>query len=131
MKDLEKMLMSKKDKGEMSKEDIQAKMDVLMELMQMAREAMGSKVKSGMDEMNKVSVMAPDKEGLEEGLDKAKELMQSPMLEESEEEMEENPEEKKMEEPSMEEMKEESNLFSKTPSLEKKKKKLFSMMDEE
>ncbi len=79
MKDMEKMLMAKDNKqdGKMSPEDMQAKMDVLHELLQMAHEAMGGKVKHGMDEMQKVSVMAPDKQSLEKGLDKAKEIAAS------------------------------------------------------
>lgn len=78
MKDgMEKMLMAKSGKqdGKMSPEDVKAKMEVLHELLQMAQHAMGGKVKHGMDEMQKVSVMAPDHKSLEAGLDKAKELM--------------------------------------------------------
>ena len=115
MKDLEKMLMSKKDKSKMSEQEVQAKMDVLMELMEMAKEALGSKVKSGMDEMQKVSVSAPDKEGLEEGLEKAQELVEkSPdmMMEEKEE---------------LPEMPKKDEMMKK----EKSKRKLFSMLDED
>jgi pyruvate-formate lyase len=60
--------------------DMQAKQDVLKEMMQMAMEAMRGKNKHGMDEMmnmKKVSVMAPDDESLEAGLDKAKEVLEA------------------------------------------------------
>lgn len=50
MKDLEKML-AKPTKGEMSKEEIQAKLDVLMEMLEMIQSEVGGSVKSGMDEM--------------------------------------------------------------------------------
>lgn len=162
MKDgMEKMLMAKSGKqdGKMSSEDIQAKMEVLHELLKMAHDAMGQHVKGGMDAMQKVSVMAPDHKSLEAGLDKAKELMgkgmepddamgnhmeeeESPdeekaeMLEGSgnpdeESDKEGSPQEEASESPK-EEMKEkeEQSLFSKKPSKEMpKKKKLFSMED--
>lgn len=94
MKDLEKLLMKKKDNGKLSEDEAQAKMDVLMELLEMAQGAMGSKVKNGMDGLKKVSVMAPDKEGLEEGLEKAQDLMEKPEIEEmvDSEEKSESPE---------------------------------------
>lgn len=85
MKDLEQMLMKKKDSGKMSEDAVKAKQEVLEELMAMCEQALGHGVKSGMDEMKKVSVMAPDKKSLVEGLDKAKDLAQSPMLEKMEE----------------------------------------------
>lgn len=74
------MLMQKKDKSNMSKEEIQAKMDVLQELMDMCKDKMGQSVKSGMDEMNKVTVAAPDKESLAMGLDKAKDIAEDPKM---------------------------------------------------
>lgn len=83
-----------KDSKKMPK-DVQAKKDVLQEMMQMAMEAMRGKNKHGMDEMmnmKKVSVMAKDKQGLEEGLDKAKEVIASKDGEESpEHEIDESP----------------------------------------
>lgn len=81
MKDLEKMLMKKKSSGEMSKEEIQAKMEVLQELMEMCQQKMGSDVKNGMDEMQKVTVAAPDQESLLEGLEKAHEIAENPAVE--------------------------------------------------
>lgn len=74
MEELMKMLAKKKD-DKMSPDEVQAKMDVIKELLGMADEHMGSKVKSGLDDMQKVSVMAPDSESLEAGLDKAQDLV--------------------------------------------------------
>lgn len=68
------MLTKKKDSGEMSSEEIQAKMEVLQELMDMCKDKMGSSVKDGMDEMQKVTVAAPDKASLAAGLEKAQEI---------------------------------------------------------
>ena len=69
----------------------QAKIDVLKELMQMAKDSMRDKTKSGMDEMRsaqKVTVAAPDKESLLMGLEKAEDVLESaPEMEESSEEM--------------------------------------------
>ena len=95
MKDLEKLLMGKKDSSKMSDNAAQAKMDVLQELMDMCREQMGNKVKDGMHEMQKVTVAAPDKEALALGLDKAKQLTQHM----PEDESQEDPEEEKHETP--------------------------------
>lgn len=123
MKDLEKILMKKKESGKLSDEEAQAKMDVLQELMEMAHQAMGSKVKNGMDEMKKVSVMAPDKEGLEEGLEKAQELVEKPelsdMLEKSEEmpEMEEKEEKQSL---SLEDDEDEDSIFNMKSKMSKK-----------
>ena len=52
---------------------IQAKIDVLQELLQ---EATMSTEQSMMDGMQKVEVMAPDAEGLEMGLEKAEEIVE-------------------------------------------------------
>lgn len=96
-----KMLADKAGKSEsMSPEAVQAKQDVLKELLQMAMEAMGDKVKGGMDEMQKVSVMAPNKEDLTQGLDKAKDLLagaDDESEEDSKEEATETPAEEKAE----------------------------------
>lgn len=72
-KELMKMLSNPKGEDkEMSKEDIMAKMDVLKELLEMANMKSGDDFKKGME---KVSVTAPDKEGLMMGLDKAKDII--------------------------------------------------------
>ena len=74
-------LMSKKPSVKMSPEEIQAKMETVMELLTMAQEAMGGSVKSGMDELmapkevSSVEVSAADPESLEEGLETAQDLV--------------------------------------------------------
>lgn len=70
---LDKLAGSKKEEGDDS--HAEAKMQVLHELRDMAMEMMGSRAKGKMPhEMHGVEVMAPDKEGLEKGLDMAKQL---------------------------------------------------------
>lgn len=81
-------------KKEMSKMDIQAKMDVLKELHDLCKAKLGEKVKGGLDSMKSVTVSAPDEESLEQGLELAQELAP-----EMETESEEKPE---METPEME-----------------------------
>ena len=56
------------DKDEMKK---QARMDMVKELRKMATDAMAS----GMGDMKKVTVASPDSEGLSEGLEKAKQML--------------------------------------------------------
>lgn len=76
MKELMQMLEqegSMEGQGELSPEMIQAKIDVLQELLQ---EATMSTEQSMMDGMQKVEVMAPDAEGLEMGLEKAEEIVE-------------------------------------------------------
>lgn len=93
LSDLEKMLMKgQKSEGEMSKEHLEVKMEMLKELMEHAKKGMGDRVLGGLEGLKKVTVAAPSKEGLEEGLEKAQELLESeesPVMEESEEESEE------------------------------------------
>lgn len=85
MEELMKMLAKKKNsEGKMSDEEIQAKMDVIKELLEMADGEMGHRVKSGMDSMNKITVAAPDAESLEAGLEKAQDLIEKSEDEESE-----------------------------------------------
>lgn len=86
MDDLKKMMMKKADKApEMDQAAIEAKLDVIKELMQMAQATMAGKVKGGLDEMHKVTVMAPDQEGLAEGLDKAEDVVdEAPEMESDE-----------------------------------------------
>lgn len=97
MKDLEKMLMKKKDKGDGSMDEMhrKAKMEVIQELIQMAKEEMGSRYASdlsnplGEPDMQEVKVMAEDEEGLEKGLDKAKDVLgMLPGMDEDEEDEE-------------------------------------------
>lgn len=87
----------------MSEEEKQAKLDVVKELLEMARAAMADGVKDGLDGMasRKVEVSADSPEGLEEGLDKAQELV-SQLPESEEQEAEEGPEHEASETPEME-----------------------------
>lgn len=90
MKDLTKMLTMQKNKGELSKEAIQAKKDVLQELMDLAHGMLSDKVKGGMDEVRKVTVAAPDKAGLKEGLQKASEIIDQTELSDDQDDNEED-----------------------------------------
>lgn len=85
-----KHLLEKMDKGSESHSDsAQAKLAVLEELRNMAMEMMGDKVRDRLPkkEMHSVEVAAPDREGLEAGLDMAKSAL--PMAESTSEEAEE------------------------------------------
>ena len=116
----------------MSKESIQAKLDVISELMEEIQEAMGGDVKGGLEEMlaskmskepmlggdiKKVTVAAPDAEGLEKGLEMAKEMApdMSKMAEKhGAEEMDESHAEHmaEMKNPKLEEEEEGDDLYS-------------------
>lgn len=78
MKDLSKLLGGgDAAPAKLSPQEVQAKMDVIKELMQEMVEAMGGQVKSGMDDMGalkKVTVAAPDDQSLSKGLDLAKDV---------------------------------------------------------
>jgi hypothetical protein len=101
MKKLMKMLEEKDSnmKGKMSPEKSKAKMDVLKELMSMAD---SGEVGSMAEGLQKVTVAAKDKSGLEKGLEKAKEVVEGmPEMEDEEEEDKEeggplSPEEEEM-----------------------------------
>ena len=69
-----KAMMAGEDSDPMMKAKLKAKMDVLQELMAMAEEGETSGL---MDDMQKVTVAAPDAEGLKEGLEKAEDMMGS------------------------------------------------------
>lgn len=83
------LLMKKKREGKMlSPEAKDKKMEVIQELMEAMGSDMGEKIKG----LQKVTIAAPDKEGLEEGLEKASEIVSESdevMAEESEEEIDE------------------------------------------
>lgn len=120
MKDLSKMLGKDSEmKGKMSEQEIQAKLDVIKELMDEMMAAMGGSVKSGMDEMKKVTVAAPDKESLLKGLDAAQEIVPEISEEPSEEEAKMDSGEKPMMQEDEEDM---SDLYS---LMQKKKKKML------
>ena len=88
MDELLKKLSAKKQ-PKMDDQEAKAKLEVVQELLQMAQEAMGEHVKSGMDsmmpKMSSVEVSAPDEESLSEGLDMANGLVENPELEDAEE----------------------------------------------
>lgn len=92
---LAKLMMKKASKGKddkMSDMEVQAKMEVLKELLGLAQDEMGGRVKSGMDEMQKVTVAAPDKESLLKGLAKAEEITEEAPEMDSDEESDEESE---------------------------------------
>lgn len=132
MKEMMEELSSSGKPKELSKEMIQSKVDVLKELLGLSEEAIRSKAKEGLDGARamKVSVLAKDKEGLKEGLEKAEEVLEGemPEMEEESEEQEESEEspikadssmleevEEKEEEkkPEMDEEDEEESFFAK------------------
>ena len=122
MKDLKDML-GKAPKGQ-DEDKKMAKMKALKDLKDTMSKSMGSGLMAG---MKKVTVAAPDQEGIEKGLDKAKEIvkdapeMESPE-EESDEEMSESPE---MEvEEALEKIEDPSEIDKLMKMLEEKKKLL-------
>lgn len=125
--------MAKKGGHEMSPEEKKAKMEVVMELLEMAKEAMGDHVKSGLDGMQKVEVMAPDKEKLAEGLELAGDVVEKGPEALMEHEKEETPEEESKESPEMESEEKEYGVEKEEESEEDKKKSkkkpLFNMFD--
>lgn len=124
------------DKKSMSPAQRQAKMDVLKELMDMAQDEMGKKVKTGMDELHKVTVAAPDAESLTEGLKIAENILPeeniNPEVEEltpSEDTIVSEPEVLEATETiSADEDDEDDDIFSRK---KKTKSKMQSLMDEE
>lgn len=134
MDDMKKMF-GKPSDGKMSASEAKAKMDVLHELLAMVEDSMGSNVKNGMSDMQKVSVMAPDQEGLSHGLDVAKDLtsdeQEDPMSAMADMKVEGSPEEESLESPKAEDEEEQSFFGKKAMKPEVKKKKLFSMMDDD
>ena len=76
MKELmDQMAMQDDDSMEHESGELEAKMEVLKQLHQMASELLSGEMDQPMDDMEKVEVMASDEEGLEAGLEKAQELM--------------------------------------------------------
>lgn len=74
----------------MSPNEIKAKMSVLEELMNMASGAEGDDLEGHFKGLQKVTIAAPDKKGLAEGLDKAEDMMSSPDDEEMHESLNED-----------------------------------------
>lgn len=81
MDELSKLMGKKPASVKMSDDEVKAKMEVVMELLEMAQEAMGNSVKGGMDEMalpkemSSVKVSAADPEDLQEGLETAHDMV--------------------------------------------------------
>lgn len=73
MKGLMEALMDKKEEMPMDEKSMEAKKETLMELIEMMSKLAGEEVSEG---MQKVTVAAPDKESLMEGLDKAEEVVE-------------------------------------------------------
>ena len=117
MKDLKDMLgKPDKEQDSMKKE---SKLKALKALRKMASDMESEDIKG----IRKVTVAAPDKEGLEKGLEKAKEIVENPM--EMAEEMSEDSEMEEMEE-SAEETDDLSEIEEAIKKLEEKKAKLLN-----
>lgn len=115
MEDMKKMLDKKKKEGDPLKK--QAKLSALKNL----RSAMSGMMQGDLgDKMNKVTVAAPDKESLEAGLDKAKDVLDDMPSEDSDMEMEESPS-MESEEPAMSEQ-EIDQMMQKLMEMKKKLK---------
>jgi hypothetical protein len=75
MKELmEQMSMQEEPEMDMQDSDLESKMEVLKQLHEMMSDILGGDLDE-MDEMEKVEIMAPDQEGLEEGLSMAQDFM--------------------------------------------------------
>jgi hypothetical protein len=88
----EDMMKMMKGESHDSADHDSAKLEVLEELRELAMSMMGDKVKSRMnpmDEMKEVTVAAPDEEGLEQGLELAKEVIPGQESEEDDMELDE------------------------------------------
>jgi len=83
MKGFKELLMKKAKSGEfLDEKKIEAKREVLEALQEMIKGEVGGKL----GEMKKVTVASPTKEGLQEGLEKAEEVIEKmPKMEEMEE----------------------------------------------
>lgn len=89
MEKFKKMIMQKAKEGKfLSDEDKSAKMDILNEIKDMTQSEMGNDLKK-VKGMKKVVVASPTEEGLKEGLEKAGDVVEEKMGEESESEDEE------------------------------------------
>lgn len=96
-----KLLAKKNEDGDMSPEDVAAKMDVLKELLHMASAKQGEDVHGG---MQKLMVAAPDKNGLKAGMHKAEDMLDHMSKED------ESPEEEASESPAQEEGEEQEEM---------------------
>lgn len=76
MKDMLMKKLMKSEASEMPKSEKMGKMAALKELIQEMSALMGSDLENPMEEMQKVTVAAPDKESLMKGLDKAEDVLE-------------------------------------------------------
>ena len=104
-----KELMKKKGKEKLDPSYKDAKMGVLKEIMDMA----SGEMKGDLAGAQKVTVAADDKEGLKDGLEKAKDLVGKMPVDDKEHEDSESPEKEAAEEEGAEEAKEEEGSESK------------------
>jgi len=82
MDKFKELLMKKKKEGKMLDPKMAGhKMEIIQQLMEMMSGEMGENLKG----LKKVTVAAPDKEGLEKGLEKAQEVIGEESMEEGEE----------------------------------------------
>lgn len=120
-----KEILGKKPKAkaddEMKKE---SKLKAIKEMRSAASEMMGGDIKDGLDSMKKVTVAAPDKEGLEKGLEKAKEML--PKMEDMYSEEEETEEGESEQKPFEEEAKEVLAMIDTPDEIEK----MIKMLEE-
>lgn len=123
-KAFEKMLAAKKAKsGEMPKKTMEARGSVLDDLMSNMDDRDSKKLG-----MNKVSVMAPDEEGLKKGLEKAKEVVgEMPEDEMMEDEDLDEEVEHEMAESSEQQMKEDETMEALQAQIEELKAKLAKL----
>lgn len=127
MKKLEEALKMGESDGKMSEQSAKAKLEIVKELMDEMMALLGGDVKSGLDELKKpvqqVTVAAPNEELLEEGLEKAQELvpkMSDMAMESEDDDMEHMGKMAKMEDE--EEDDEPTDLYSMMQNKLKKKK---------
>lgn len=120
----EKLMKSKEGERKMSNPEVKARENILSKISEDAEKQMGEKLGG---HLQKVSVMAKDKKGLEKGLDKAKEVLgQLPEGETEEHEASELPEEEQKE---MEEGHELEEGEMSEEDLDKKLKELMALKE--
>jgi len=97
MKDLMKMLGKPEQKGSDMMSDVEkkAKMEVIKELLEYAMDLSGENVSNGMQEL---TIAAPDKKGIMEGMETAEDMMEEMPKESAMPEMDEEDEEDEDEE---------------------------------
>lgn len=125
---LVEMLKKKKAGGhELSETDKSAKMNVLDDLKSHAQDMMGDQMKG----LKKVTVASPTKEGVEHGLDKAKEILHNVPFEDKDEIQGDDADtESDYEEPDTESDSDESEVDQHTPDAEPEDKGAHDHLDE-